>query len=168
MDAVSSQAKRDRQLPDLATLDVQALRALLLAKQSELDSRETEIENLKPLVLKLKRMHFGPRSEKRNADIEQLELRLEDMETSQAAAEPLPPLPATVAINEKAARKPARRPLPAELPRETETIAPMQEACPGCGGKLRMLGEDVSETAYWRMKDQKNNHALTPRRWSPR
>ena len=43
-------------------------------------------------------------------------------------------------------RKPARRPLPAELPRETETIAPAQEACPDCGGTLRMLGEDVCET----------------------
>ena len=42
-------------------------------------------------------------------------------------------------------KKPARRPLPPELPRETETIAPKQEACPDCGGKLRPLGEDVSE-----------------------
>ena len=46
----------------------------------------------------------------------------------------------------RAARKPARRPLPAELPREIETIAPAQQACPDCGGALRMLGEDVSET----------------------
>jgi transposase len=42
-------------------------------------------------------------------------------------------------------KKPARRPLPVELPREVETIAPKQEACPDCGGKLRLLGEDVSE-----------------------
>jgi transposase len=49
-------------------------------------------------------------------------------------------------VNEKTIRKPARRALPAELPRETETIAPRQEACPDCGGKLRLLGEDVSET----------------------
>jgi hypothetical protein len=34
-----------------------------------------------------------------------------------------------IAVNEKAARKPARHSLPAELPRETETIAPKQEAC---------------------------------------
>ncbi len=145
MDAVNSQAKREKQLPDLDTLDLQALKALVLAKQSELDSRETEIENLKLLILKLRRMHFGPRSEKVNADIEQLELRLEDLEANQAAADALPTQPATVALNEKAPRKPARRPLPAELPRETETIAPTQEACPDCGGRLRLLGEDVSE-----------------------
>jgi transposase len=146
MDAVSGQAKREKQLPSLDALDVQALRALVLAKQSELDSRETEIENLKLLVLKLKRMHFGPRSEKLNADIEQLELRLEDLEANQSAAEPSPPPPATVASNETAPRKPARRSLPAGLPRETETITPTRDACPDCGGKLRQLGEDVSET----------------------
>jgi transposase len=146
MDAANGPQKRERQLPDLDALDVQSLKALVLAKQSELDSRETEIESLKLLILKLKRMHFGPRSEKFNRDIEQLELRLEDLEASHAAAEPLPIPPATVAINEKTRRRPARKPLPAELPREIETIAPSQQACPDCGGALRHLGEDVSET----------------------
>src|SRR5580700_6207469 len=104
MDAGSSQAKRENQMPDLDLLDTASLKALVLAKQ-------TEIESLKLLVLKLKRIHFGPRSEKLNADIEQLELRLEDLEANQSANEPLPMLPATVAINEQATRKPARRPL---------------------------------------------------------
>jgi transposase len=138
MDAVSSEAKRRNQLPDLDSLDVASLKALVLAKH-------TEIENLNLLVLKLKRMHFGQRSEKMNADIAQLELRLEDLETNQAATEPLPAQLAVLAVNGKTARKPARRPLPAELPRETETIAPQQESCPDCGGTLRPLGEDVSE-----------------------
>ena len=74
---------------------MQGLKALVLAKQSELDSRNTEIESLKPLILKLKRMHLGPRSEKFSSDIEQLELQLEDLEVNQAAAEPLPIQPAT-------------------------------------------------------------------------
>lgn len=134
------------QLPDLDTLDVQSLKALVLAKQAELDSRATEIESLKLLIAKLKRMHFGPRSEKRDRDLEQLELRLEELEANQAAAEASSPVPATAAIHQQAPRKPARRPLPAELPRETETIAPAQEACPDCGGALRRLGEDVTET----------------------
>ncbi len=145
MDAGNSQGKRERQLPNLDALDPQALKALVLAQQSELDSRETEIENLKLLILKLKRMHFGPRAEKFDRDIKQLELRLEDLEANQAAAEPLPTQAATV-VSHETRRKPARRPLPAELPRETETIAPAQEACPDCGGTLRMLGEDVCET----------------------
>ena len=146
MDTVSSQAAREKQLPDLDTLDVQALKALVLAKQSELDSREAEIENLKLLILKLKRMQFGPRSEKLSADIAQLELRLEDLEANLAAAGPAPAQPASIALQEDASKKPARRGLPAELPRETEIIAPSQEACPECGGRMRLLGEDVSET----------------------
>src|SRR3984885_1420159 len=136
----------ETQLPDLDTLDVQSLKALVLAKQAELDSRTTEIESLKLLIVKLKRMHFGPSSEKYDGDLQQLELRLEDLEANQAAAEPPPIVPATVAWKQTAPLKPARRPLPAELPRETETIAPAQEACPDCGGALRRLGEDVSET----------------------
>src|SRR5579862_4360717 len=138
MDAVNNQAKSEKQSPVLDSLDPAALKAIVLSQQ-------IEIENLKLLVFRLKRMKFGPRSEKRNADIEQLELLLEDLEASQSA-EPLPPQPAPVASKEKAARKPARRPLPAELPRESETLAPIHDACPDCGGKLRHLGEDVAET----------------------
>src|SRR6202043_1391748 len=41
--------------------------------------------------------------------------------------------------------KPTRRPLPAHLPREERKIWPKREACPDCGGKLKPLGEDVSE-----------------------
>ena len=44
-----------------------------------------------------------------------------------------------------APRRPARKPLPAHLLRETKVYAPPQEACPACGGVLRPLGEDVSE-----------------------
>src|ERR1700685_3715776 len=127
------------QLPDLDTLDVQSLKALILAKQAELES-------LKLLIVKLKRMHFGASSEKYDRDLQQLELRLEHLEANQPAAKPPPTAPATVACKQTAPLKPARRPLPAELPRETETITPKQEACPDCGGKLRQLGEDVSET----------------------
>jgi transposase len=145
MHAADKSSRITQQLPDLDTLDVQSLKALIVTQQAELDSRTTEIENLKLLIFKLKRMHFGPRSEKLNQDIQQLELRLEDLEANQAAAEPPPVVPAMVALKQSVRRKPARRPLPAALPRETETIVPGHEACPDCGGKLRHLGEDVSE-----------------------
>lgn len=131
-------ASESKPLPDLEALDAESLRALVL-------SQRTEIENLNLLVLKLKRMHFGQRSEKLNVDIAQLELRLEDLEENQAAAEPSPIQLATAAVRNQSEKKPARRPLPAELPRETETIEPKQQACPDCGGTLRRLGEDVSE-----------------------
>jgi predicted RecB family endonuclease len=72
-------------LPDLKSLDADALRALILGQQEALASRDTEIENLKLLVLKLKRLQFGRKSEKLDNQIEQLELRLEDLEASQTA-----------------------------------------------------------------------------------
>jgi transposase len=43
------------------------------------------------------------------------------------------------------ARKPARRPLPEHLPRE-RIVYPAPCACPRCGGAVRKLGEDVTET----------------------
>ena len=132
-------ANESKTLHDLDALDVESLKALILTQR-------TEIENLNLLVLKLKRLHFGQRSEKLNADIAQFELRLEDLEENQAAAEPPPAQAATAAVRNKTEKKkPARRPLPAQLPRETETLAPKHEACPDCGGTLRPLGEDVSE-----------------------
>ena len=143
VNATDSPSQSNRNLPDLDKLDVQSLKALVLAQHAELDSRTTEIENLKLLILKLKRMHFGPRSEKYDQDIQQLELRLEDLE---AAAAPAPTAaPVDAPATETAQKKPARRPLPESLPRTTETRAPKHTACPDCGGKLRALGEDVAE-----------------------
>src|SRR4029077_14745978 len=49
-----------------------------------------------------------------------------------------------------AAVRPVRRPLPDHLPREVRKVLPKQEACPDCGGKLKHLGEDVSEIATHR------------------
>lgn len=132
-------------LPDLEALDSAALKALILAQHETLVSRETEIENLKLLILKLRRMQFGRKSEKLDHQIEQLELRLEDLESAQTESTPSPSndRPQTIAAREH--RRPARRPLPDQLPRETQTYEPGQTACPECGGALRRLGEDVSE-----------------------
>ncbi len=131
-------------LPDLSTLDLEALKALVLAQQAELASRETEIEHLRLLILKLKRMQFGRKSEKLDRQIDQLELRLEDLESNPPASAPAQPIVAQTP--EATPNKPVRRALPEQLPRETETYAPKHETCPACGGALRPLGEDVSET----------------------
>jgi transposase len=136
-------------LPDLNSLDRQSLQALLvaeheerLATQERLRSRESEIEHLKLLIAQLRRMQFGRRSEKVQRQIEQLELRLEDLEAKQAADAAPNQATSNVAVP---AAKPARRPLPAHLPRETRKHAPAEKVCPDCGGQLRSLGEDVSE-----------------------
>jgi len=137
-------------LPDLDTLELATLKALilsqheqLLSKDEQLASRDSEIEQLKLLIAKLRRMQFGRKSEKLEWQIEQLELKLDELEASRAEREAPSPTPTSVESNR--AKKPVRRPLPAHLPREVRKILPKQEACPDCGGELKHLGEDVSE-----------------------
>jgi transposase len=133
-------ATTQRVLPDLNTLDSDRLKALIVEQHFQLVSHDSEIENLKLLILKLRRMQFGPSSEKLARHIDQLELRLEDLETNRSSAA------MSSALESMPARsKPARRPLPAKLPRETETLQPKESACPDCGGRLDRLGEDVAE-----------------------
>ncbi len=132
-------------LPDLNGLDREALKALVIATHERLLSRESEIEHLQLLIAKLQRMQFGRRSEKVQRQIEQLELRLEDLEAKQAAsqakAESTAPPPHLSLLSPP----PARRPLPEHLPREIRKHPPSQSVCPDCGGQLRQLGEDIAE-----------------------
>jgi transposase len=129
-------------LPDLDALDSNELKALIVSQHELIASRDSEIEQLKLLIAKLRRMQFGRSSEKLDRQIEQLELRLEALQ--QNDAEKVAAQPQAIASAEPVAR-PARRPLPAHLPREVRTYLPKQEACPDCGGKLKHLGEDISE-----------------------
>lgn len=131
-------------LPDLDTLEPSAMKALILAQQLELLSHKSEIEHLKLLIAKLRRMQFGRKSEKIERQIEQLELNLEELEASRAEAVPqsteqLLPIEAVAPASKK------RHPLPEHLPRITHTHLPAQQSCPDCGGAMKNLGEDVSE-----------------------
>ncbi len=145
-------------LPDLGTLNQDALKALILSQQEEillqreqlqtkdeqLAYRQAEIERLQLLIAKLRRMQFGRRSEKLNRQIEQLELQLDELQTAQA--ETRVDSPSREATEQAAdSAKPVRRPLPSHLPRQVRTILPKETACPDCGGELKALGEDVSE-----------------------
>jgi transposase len=141
-------------LPDLDALDFEALKALVIAKHGELmeqhKSAAQEIEHLKLVIEKYRRMIFGRKSEKLSGELEQLEFRLEELETAQAAeetaqaateaAQPAPDRP-----DLKRRSRPARKPLPEDLPREVVTHLPPHNCCPDCGGALRKFGEDVSE-----------------------
>jgi transposase len=142
--------------PATLPLDIATLRALLLQRENEhaaelqaarsgLQEQVLRNEQLKLRLAKLLRERFGASSEKLRTAIEQLELILGDLEeqiAETAPAEPQQPAPSEPA--DAVRRKPARRPLPENLPRTTvEHPAPC--ACPKCGGTLHRLGEDVSE-----------------------
>src|SRR5215208_3094820 len=103
---------------------------------SERDAAQAEIEKLRLLIRQLQRGQFGRRSEKLNPD--QLQLGLEDLEQTAAAAE---------AVQEAAARSSgAPRPpwsrrrnlgaLPTHLPRIEVLVDVEAKACPCCGGAL--------------------------------
>lgn len=135
-------------LPDLETLNAEALKDLLRATHQQLLARQSEIEHLRLLITQLKRMQFGRKSEKLQHQIEQLELRLEGLQSQpkcEAGDQGSRTAEEESSGTARPAHKPSRRPLPEHLPRETQTLPPEPQQCPECQGKLRPLGEDVSE-----------------------
>ncbi len=130
-------------LPDLEALDPAALKAMICLQHAELISHKTQIEHMELLIAKLRRMQFGRSSEKVERQIEQLELKLEELEANQAELAPEPaPEPCA---KDRPSVPSKRRTLPEHLPREVHTHLPKEESCSVCKGKLKKLGEDVSE-----------------------
>ena len=115
------------------------------AVRAERDAAQAEIEKLRLLIRQLQRGQFGRRSEQLDPD--QLQLGLEDLEQTAAAAE--------AAQEEVAARSSTPRPprvrrrnlgaLPAHLPRVEVLVDVEDKSCPCCGGALHVIGEDTSE-----------------------
>ena len=126
--------EKNEALPD----DIEALKALVLAQRAQLHSHAVEIEHLRLLIAKLRRAQFGRSSERLQREVEQLELRLEELQSAQAqsAARAERTLPAKA--------QPVRRPLPEHLPRERVVHEPAC-TCPDCGAAMRKIGEDVAE-----------------------
>src|ERR1019366_1843314 len=134
-------AARDEELRRLE-VELEADRQTLSEQADELHSRSERIEHLKLMVEKLRHMIFGTRSEKIVIKLEQLELELEEQETTQAEAEAVAE---RIAPSKKPKTRPRRKPLPEHLPREVVTHLPQGDCCPDCGGHLRQFGEDVAE-----------------------
>ncbi len=111
----------------------------LIAARNGLQEQVLRNELLKLRLAKLLRERFGASSEKLRTEIEQLELLLGESEEQVAEATPPEPDEPAAAASETQRRRPARKPLPATLPRDVvEHAAPC--ACPRCGGALRPLG----------------------------
>ena len=142
-----------------------ALRALLLATLAERDSAIAERdstaaerdaltaerdallarnERLHHLLLKLKRMQFGAKSERLPED--RLQLGFEDLEGAiaegEARAEKRDPERHQATVSR---RRASRGALPAHLPRLEVTLAPEDMACPCCRAAMVVIGTDSSE-----------------------
>jgi transposase len=149
-------------MPDVSP-EIEALRTALAAAEARAATAEARasearamvsgnaavIATLKLEIEKLKRALYGQKSERKARLLDQLELRLEDLEAAatedelaaeQAAAQ------ARTGVRAFERRRPARKPFPAHLPRERVVIeAPT--ACGCCGSdRIVRMGEDITET----------------------
>jgi transposase len=127
-------------LPD----DAAALKRIIAAMAQDALTAQAEIARLKFQLARYRRAEFGRSSEKLTRDTDQLELALETLETDQAERLATAS-PVVAAVVEAKAQKPARRPLPEHLPRE-DLRHPAPCTCPSCGGALRKIGDEVTET----------------------
>jgi Transposase C of IS166 homeodomain/zinc-finger binding domain of transposase IS66 len=132
--------------PDNLPDDAAALKRIIAAMAQDALTAQAEIARLKFQLARYRRAEFGRSSEKLARGTEQLELALEALETDQAErlATASPAVAAAVETAAEA-QKPARRPLPEHLPRE-DLRHPAPCTCPSCGGALRKVSDEVSET----------------------
>ena len=145
-----------------ASSDIDALRSALRAAEARADAAEAEaaralaeasnaaaiIAALKLQIEKLRRELYGQRSERKARLLEQLELQLEEWESTasedELAAEQAVARSSTVRSFRR--KTPSRQPFPEHLPRE-RVVLPAPEVCGCCGSdRLRKLGEDITET----------------------
>jgi transposase len=132
--------------PDTLPDDPAALKRIIAAMAQDAAAAEVLIAKLKFQLARYRRAEFGRSSEKVAREAEQLELAIESLETDQAERLATASPVVTVAVETVAeAQKPARRPLPEHRPREElRHSAPC--TCPSCGGALRKIGDEVTET----------------------
>jgi transposase len=145
-------------LPD----DIAALKIALLAERARADlaqaeaavarARQSDAEALVARqqleIEKLRREIYGPRSERTQRLLDQMELQLEELEAAATEDELQAEKDAarTTTVAAFVRKRPARKPLPEHLPRERVVLAG-PTACKCCGGaRLSKLGEDVTET----------------------
>src|SRR5579872_2253734 len=128
-------------LPD----DTDTLKAALIETRAKLSGAQALIEHLQLVIAKMQREKFGPRSERSQRLLDQLELQLEELvaaageDGAKADAE-------RVQVQGFTRRRTSRRNFPDHLPRR-RIVHPAPTACPCCGGtKLSKIGEDVTET----------------------
>lgn len=161
-------------LPDLDSLDREALAALILAQQEQLTAaRAAQEEELRTLRAELD-SHLATLAlqsrelEARSEQIERLKLmidkfrhmmfgrrseklvvQLEQMELQLEELEADQAEAESVADSlkpdETVKPRGKRRPLPEHLPREVITHSPATDGCSDCGASLRQFGEDVTE-----------------------
>ena len=131
----------ESEVPD----NVEALKAALLETRARLSGAQALIEHLQLVIAKMKRDTFGPRSERSQRLLDQMELQLEEL-ASAVGEDQATAATSSVAVESFSRRKSVRRDFPDWLARR-RVIYPAPTSCPCCGGsKLSKIGEDVTRT----------------------
>jgi transposase len=139
---------------DALPSDVDALRALVNQLASERDAAIAESQRLteqndrlRHLLKQLQRAQYGRRSERLDSD--QMQLALEDIETSlatlDAEEEKRGNGAVAVPVDQRNKRRINRGALPAHLPHLHVTIEPESRVCPCCDGPMHVIGEESSQ-----------------------
>ena len=124
---------------DITPDDPAELRAVNRLLADEVKSQALLIEKLKHQLAGQNRHRFGVRSK----SLDQLNLTFEEDEAiAEAASEQTQP--ETPPAEDKPPRQHSRKPLPDHLDRHDQVLSPGED-CTRCGGKLKALGEDVTE-----------------------
>src|SRR5262249_55195215 len=139
--------------PDSLPNEVEALKAALIETRAKLSGAEALIEHLQLVIAKMKREMFGPRSERSQRLIDQMELQLEEL-AADAGEDETKPEAARVQVQGFTRRQATRRNFPADLPRR-RIVHPAPATCPCCGGSTPWKsGEDAAGT-----------REVVPRQW---
>jgi transposase len=133
-------------LPD----DIAALKAIILGDRARQSDTDAYIAHLKLQIEKLKRALYGPKAERTARLLEQMELELEELETTatedELRAEQEAAKAKTTSVAGFTRKRPSRQPFPEHLPRE-RVVLPGPTQCACCGGsRLVKLGEAVTES----------------------
>jgi transposase len=105
--------------PDHLPEDTAALKAALIETRAKLSGAEVLIEHLQLVIAKMKREMFGPRSERSQRLIDQMELQLEELAAA-AGEDDAKREAARVQVQGFTRRQATRRNFPADLPRRRD------------------------------------------------
>ena len=136
--------------PSTLPNDIAALKAIILGNRARQSDSEAYIAHLKLQIEKLKRALYGAKAERRARLLDQMELELEELETTatedELRAEQEAAKAKTTTVAGFTRKRPSRQPFPEHLLRE-RVVLPGPTQCLCCGGsRLAKLGETVTET----------------------
>ena len=133
--------------PDPVPDDTAALKAALIETRAKLVGAQTLIEHLQLVIAKMKRELFGPRSERSQRLLDQLELQLEEL--AAAAGEDKVKAETAGSTVQGFLRRKTRRNFPDHLLRR-RIVHPAPTCCPCCGSSS--TGASATSAAWHRSR----------------